>query len=263
MKTHPTDRPGLSLTLLCVAFGVAFTAPRVGAAPREKATVRRGIEKVGNFFLQIARRLEQPGFGPEYEDAAGATEYDARNLPRHPGRSPIVGSAAPDATWSSRYGELDGARRVSPKVFGGNRSSLTDALLFVPPKFQVKPQPDGTGARSLLTLPVVPGSVAAGTEASRQVADAGKDASEAVEPDTPDRAAAESVGRAVERHAGVTAQPAVREPCFASPVPGHRGFVYPPGAAHELKSMIDVRGFVAGQKVRDPRTGEVFLVPPN
>jgi hypothetical protein len=31
---------------------------------------------------------------------------------------------------------------------------------------------------------------------------------------------------------------------------------------HDLKNMIDVRDFQAGQKVKDPRTGQIFLVPP-
>lgn len=48
---------------------------------------------------------------------------------------------------------------------------------------------------------------------------------------------------------------------FAKPVPGKRGFVYPPGAEEDIKNILDVRGFTPGQKMRDPRTGEVFLVP--
>lgn len=48
---------------------------------------------------------------------------------------------------------------------------------------------------------------------------------------------------------------------YAAPVAGHPGFVYPPGIAAEPKNMLDVRGFAAGEKMRDPRTGEVFLVP--
>ncbi|MEZ0388708.1 MAG: hypothetical protein ACAI34_16670 [Verrucomicrobium sp.] len=48
---------------------------------------------------------------------------------------------------------------------------------------------------------------------------------------------------------------------YGRPVPGRQGFVYPPGVKEEAKNMIDVRDFQPGQKVKDPRTGDVFLVP--
>jgi hypothetical protein len=48
---------------------------------------------------------------------------------------------------------------------------------------------------------------------------------------------------------------------FAKPVPGKRGFVYAPGATEDMKNILDVRGFTPGQKMRDPRTGNTFLVP--
>jgi hypothetical protein len=48
---------------------------------------------------------------------------------------------------------------------------------------------------------------------------------------------------------------------FATPVPGKHGFVYPPGMEQDPKSMLDVRDFTPGQKVKDPRSGKVFLVP--
>ncbi|RBP44529.1 hypothetical protein DES53_104350 [Roseimicrobium gellanilyticum] len=48
---------------------------------------------------------------------------------------------------------------------------------------------------------------------------------------------------------------------YGSPVPGRKGFVYPPGSDQKPENMVDVRDFTPGQKVRDPRTGKVFLVP--
>ncbi len=48
---------------------------------------------------------------------------------------------------------------------------------------------------------------------------------------------------------------------YARPVPGTNGFVYPPDAEPKPENMIDVRDFRSGQKVRNPKTGEVFLVP--
>jgi hypothetical protein len=51
------------------------------------------------------------------------------------------------------------------------------------------------------------------------------------------------------------------EVSFAKPVPGKRGFVYPPGVDEDVKNILDVRGATPGQRMRDPRTGRVFLVP--
>jgi hypothetical protein len=48
---------------------------------------------------------------------------------------------------------------------------------------------------------------------------------------------------------------------YGSPVPGRKGFVYPPGSDQKPENMVDVRDFTPGQKVRDPRTGKIFLVP--
>lgn len=55
--------------------------------------------------------------------------------------------------------------------------------------------------------------------------------------------------------------PASTAPSYGSPVPGRRGFVYPPGVESKPENMVDVRDFTPGQKVRDPRTGKIFLVP--
>lgn len=48
---------------------------------------------------------------------------------------------------------------------------------------------------------------------------------------------------------------------YGKMVPGRVGFVYPPGVEAKPENMVDVRGFSPGEKVRDPRTGKVFLVP--
>ncbi|TLD69433.1 hypothetical protein FEM03_17470 [Phragmitibacter flavus] len=50
-------------------------------------------------------------------------------------------------------------------------------------------------------------------------------------------------------------------PSYGKPVPGRVGFVYPPGVEGKPENMVDVRDFTPGQKVRDPRTGKIFLVP--
>src|SRR5215212_11884020 len=61
----------------------------------------------------------------------------------------------------------------------------------------------------------------------------------------------------------VTPPPAQQSavPTYGTPVPGRRGFVFPPGVDTKPENMVDVRDFQPGQKVRDPRTGKIFLVP--
>lgn len=58
-----------------------------------------------------------------------------------------------------------------------------------------------------------------------------------------------------------TSPPVAAAPSYGTPVPGRRGFVYPPGVDAKPENMVDVRDFTPGQKVRDPRTGKIFLVP--
>lgn len=50
-------------------------------------------------------------------------------------------------------------------------------------------------------------------------------------------------------------------PAIATPVPGSPGLVYLPGTEQTSKNMIDVRGYPSGQKVKDPRNGQIFIVP--
>ena len=60
----------------------------------------------------------------------------------------------------------------------------------------------------------------------------------------------------------VTPKPPVpAQAAYGKMVPGRVGFVYPPGVEAKPENMVDVRGFSPGEKVRDPRTGKVFLVP--
>ncbi len=44
---------------------------------------------------------------------------------------------------------------------------------------------------------------------------------------------------------------------YAKPVSGKPGFVTLPGSS----GLIDVRGFAPGEQVKDPATGQMFLVP--
>lgn len=59
----------------------------------------------------------------------------------------------------------------------------------------------------------------------------------------------------------VAAPPVPKGPTFGLPVPGSPGLVYPPGAEKTPENRVDVRGIPPGTKVRDPATGNIFLVP--
>lgn len=55
--------------------------------------------------------------------------------------------------------------------------------------------------------------------------------------------------------------PSNAAPGYATPVPGRKGFVYPPGVDAKEENMVDVRDFPPGSKVRHPTKGYIFLVP--
>ena len=72
----------------------------------------------------------------------------------------------------------------------------------------------------------------------------------------------ESVAPIPEVAAPVVLPPVPEQPDYGVPVPGSRGYVYAPQSPTGQAYVIDVRGLQPGAKVRDPRTGHVFLVPP-
>jgi hypothetical protein len=55
------------------------------------------------------------------------------------------------------------------------------------------------------------------------------------------------------------AAPAAPQTPFGKPVPGKKGFVYSPFS--DSNQMIDIRDYQPGQKVRDPYTNKIFIVP--
>jgi hypothetical protein len=111
------------------------------------------------------------------------------------------------------------------------------------------------GTRSRLVLPVLP-------QASPQVPAASSEES-SISPAPAEVSIAPIKAKA---------QPAVKaapvwppepdQPRYGIPIYGRPGFVRPPDVLADPSIVIDVRDFVPGQKVRDPKTGMVFLVPP-
>lgn len=73
-----------------------------------------------------------------------------------------------------------------------------------------------------------------------------------------------SAGSPLSDGAGASLDSAQPEPAlltFGRSVPGRPGLVYPPGVKAVPENRVDVRGIPPGTKVRDPSTGQIFLVP--
>ena len=109
--------------------------------------------------------------------------------------------------------------------------------------------------RSQLVLPVTPGI---SPRVPPQRPD-GEDSVSRIELQVSSPAPA-SVPKAIPEP--VVLPPVPERPDYGIPVPGSRGYVYAPRDDGEHGYVIDVRGMVPGAKVRDPHTGQVFLVPP-
>lgn len=268
------------LMLLTVATAGGFVS-EVRAEPRERpvSRVARDLEKVGNFFFKFARKLEQTDLSADREEPEVEIIYEvergpAPEQPVDPStglRLPPGYRPRPDGTYPMPPGATV---RVVPVP--QQRTVTVPAPRyeerFVPPTFQENPQPrnlrpqDGAysnrpAPRSSLSIP------ASGTDGGY----GGEQRMPAPPPDAVQRTHPPSPGPRPGSNVEVPSEPgntsAATEPApaaapFAEAVPGKSGFVYPPGVEHDLKNMLDVRDFSPGQKVKDPRTGKVFVVPP-
>lgn len=148
-------------------------------------------------------------------------------------------------------------RRALPSAKAGRE--------FVPPRFQAHPQPQPSipnipvhMRRSRLTLPV---PLPSPSDAELADSDTSSSSSET-------SGSSISSGSTMSSAAPIQPAPATpnlyTRPEYASRIPGLPGYVHPPGMEEdeEDKYMLDVRLFMAGQRAKDPRTGEIFLVPP-
>ena len=290
---RPSGAGRVSVMLLAgvALLGTVFCSQPLLASPPSKIErgVSRGLEKasskVGDFFFKIARKLEQAGFTdqpePRYFDERPSVRVEVQREEYGDHRTeyidPDTGLSLPPG-YPQGYtvrplppGRSTDGRRVPPRYEErGDRG-------FVPPDFQENPQPRLTyprqsvtpapapNSRSRLSLPVNP---QADQPEPREVQP--RVANPSLErPAAPQERQAKSTGDQSRSDDAAASPPAPKAPStpaseslpFATPVPGKRGFVYPPGVEHDMKNMLDVRDFTPGQKVRDPRTGEIFLVP--
>lgn len=273
---YPHPRIGFGFLLGASVLAISLSSSSLVASPPSKAEreVSRGLEKVGNFFFRVARKLEQAGFTEEPEPRYFDERPKVRQEPSSDEQiDPSTGLVLPP-------GYPQGYRRMSPQgpppsVRGTQRPAPRyreqQPNEYQPPNFQENPQArvpqprQSTVApvspaplppsRSQLSIPVNP-STEPTREAPREPSFGATTApQESLSPEMGGNARSASPSAAPKPNPSVTLP-------FAEPVPGKRGFVYPPGAEHDMKSMLDVRDFTPGQKVRDPRTGKMFLVPP-
>lgn len=262
MQTH--FRYGRHTRALVIVAALLIAGPEPtawGAPPRKREPVKDGLEKVGNLFFRIARKLEQDDLTRSSREVE--IIYDARAGSKSRSDDVTVRRVEGGGTTLSpgyRFEDTPGATarpypRNEPALPPGYRPRGEE---FAPPVFQPHPQGLGDG-RSRLSLPgnASPSSRAGAGRHPFEPPATGEPRKKA-EPQKTDEASQVDDQARVKPQAAAPAG----EPAFAKPVRGRPGFVYPPGAEEDLASMIDVRGFDPGQKVRDPRTGQVFLVPP-
>lgn len=270
-------RATMKALLLFSTFVIGAGSPAAWASPPKKREhVPQPLEKIGNFFFNLARKLEQSGFPDGDRDVE--IIYDARRA------DPLRVEVTPREVYPPGVTVRPGDRgtydvppptarlypRGEPLTPPGYRPYGYQPYdePFTPPNFQPHPQPNleypnnsRPNGRSGLSIPVQPEAPSDGSGALRQPIAPGT--SSPFEPPAKSKSST-SPGN----DAGKTSRPAPNAattdggPAFATRVPGHPGFVYPPGVEQDLKNMIDVRDFAPGQKVKDPRTGQIFLVPP-
>lgn len=112
------------------------------------------------------------------------------------------------------------------------------------------------GGRSQLVLPVTPGISPRAISTQEEVVLLNS------RFDTSARSVELAPEPSVPAPAPMALPPIPERPDYGKPVPGSRGYVYAPHSPEGQGYVIDVRGLQPGAKVRDPRTGHVFLVPP-
>jgi hypothetical protein len=226
-----------------------------------------GLQKVGDFFFRIARSLEQGGYPDDEHDYS--IIYDARS------RDPIRVEVTPR---QDRYTVVPPGSRPSSDIapyppqprsriwIDPQTGQRVDSPRFQPqPQPQIRPDARRQDQQEDLNVPLDPqsdGSInrSQTVEPRRSPNSSGPGGpfepppSVSKKPQTQDNTAHE--GKAAPQSSSSS------QLGFATPVPGKPGFVYPPGVEQDTKNMLDVRDFAPGQKVKDPRTGKLFLVPP-
>lgn len=263
--------------LACMFLGGAacFLAviPPATARPPQSRQSPSATNEVGSFFFRLARKLEQPVPNTEARmvrtkprTRVTVTTVDETDSERI--RRPQLGTNSP----KTRVWDPVTHQWLPPDMVPQRAASSSGGAIMVPssqpsmPAVRLQSRPGGSSpvitdadinlAReqegTLYLDPYAPES----TDAERyRPAPRRESMAHPAEPSAPALANATKPAAPPK-----TAEPAVPAE-YGARVPGKPGFVYPPGVEHEQKNMLDVRGLSAGQKVRDPRDGKIFLVP--
>jgi hypothetical protein len=254
-----------SLLIAGVLMGSAFTS---AWAEPPIDHLSHGLEKVGDFFFKIARSLEQGGFPDDDHDVS--IIYDARR--RDPIRVEVTPRLGPSTIAPPGYRPSSDIAPYPPRPVHPRTSTQPQYEEgFVPPRFQPHPQPQIQGPDVNRQAPREDFSVPLDRQSENSV-----NRSETIEPRrSPDNARPsgpfeppQNTSKKPQNQANTddakktSPHPSPSDELkYATPVPGKQGFVYPPGVEQDGKNMLDVRDFTPGQKVKDPRSGKIFLVP--
>ena len=250
----------LMVIALVALMNVGNPLPLSAAPPPEEES--HGLEKVGDFFFRLARRLER-GSGRDDDEDTGRRS-DPRRQDSRAKSGPSTGLVLPQGYQRGDEDRSGSAKREAPTVRRTVPTPVAPRVEpFTPPKFQPNPQPYRLYPETASDNATKPNATPPQTTATLETDSARRHIAPA-EITTPLDPPARP-----QKEARVDASPA-SQPVpsskaslpFGTPVPGSRGFVYPPGAKHEPGNMLDVREVSSGQQVRDPRSGQMFLVPP-
>ncbi len=235
MKTSFYLSPYTRGSLLLLVF-TALSAPNAQCGLPFKRTLGAIKERVAHVVRKIGSDIDRDSAEPNRPVTPDSDlKYGPPHLSPYQQTSPYRTNSNPDES-----------RRNASEV-------IYSAPAYEPAIILRKPQSSAAGT-------VVPGTIPGSQPAEPSTMPALKDLPMKSTSDSPTFSSSSTnatSSNTTERQAAPTPQPI----SYARAVPGHPGFVYPPGVKDELKNMLDVRGCTSGEKMRDPRTGNTFLVP--
>lgn len=202
------------------------------------------IEKVSDFVGRTARRVGR------------ADEDDERR--RNPPPIPEPLSPPTEDTIVVRPGD---PRRLERKPLPPMRGENARPAIVRSPGTQQSPTP----SKIVVVSPLAGrDKKALARETAALAAYAARSRPIASDPTPAISAASPSITHVSKPIATAPPPEAIPEPAslaFGRAVPGRPGIVYPPGVKAVPENRVDVRGLTPGTKVRDPSTGQIFLVP--
>lgn len=291
MKTPPSHwrlLTALVLALSWISVTDAAEPRKRSSSPKPVSEFKRTLNSIGNFFSRTARELEERDRRDPFDDPFFYPEPPSRQFSRRSDTGTGIYPVPPGLEEYFRFRELH------PYVGAQRQSTASQSRVPPPQQRQTMTFPSQSrhpylpfyitvdGPRPALTsvpprqyAPLTPSSAGEAPRSGGAVPN-GPDATQTQPPsysslpDSPSSAPlgtgmASSPPRITSNSNSSLAEPKKRPVLTnlptAKPVPGKPGFVYLPGKEEASGNMLDVRGFMPGQKVSDPRTGQIFLVP--